>query len=544
MLEQDKNKDKSEELINASRTLLFQNEEREKWAAELLAANKELAFQNEEKERRAAELIVANKELAFQNEEKEKRAVELILANRELVFQNEEKEKRAAELVVANKELTFQNEEKEKRAVELILANKALVFQNEEKEKRAAELIVANKELTFQNEEKEKRAIELVLANRDLAFQTKEKEKRAAELIIANNELAKAEEQFRLVVESAPNAMVLVNQEGFINLVNNETEKLFGYERSELIGMKLEILIPERFKLQHPHHRIEFSKKPQARAMGAGSDLFARRKNGTEIQVEIGLNPIETAKGRVVLASIVDITQRKMQETAQKKYNKELEQFAYIASHDLQEPLRTVSNYMQVFEEDYIDLLDVNALKYLHAINKSTRRMSTLIKSLLFFSRLGHNKNPTFVDCNKLIEDVLADIETSIKDSNAIITMEAMPSLNAYETELGQLFQNLICNSIKYCKKDVPPEIRISAEKIPEKWKFSVKDKGIGIASTHFERVFDIFQRLKTDEEYEGSGIGLANCKKIVQLHNGEIWIESVHGEGTAFYFTIPDLKV
>jgi PAS domain S-box-containing protein len=170
--------------------------------------------------------------------------------------------------------------------------------------------------------------------------------------IIDISERKKAEERFQLVVESAPNAMVLVNHDGIITLVNKQTELLFDYQRHELIGAKIEILIPERFSTHHPGHRNNFFKKPQTRAMGTGRDLFAKRKDGSEIQVEIGLNPIETPEGQMVLASIIDITERKLQEKTLKKQvelevkNKELEQFAYVASHDLQEPLRTVSNYM------------------------------------------------------------------------------------------------------------------------------------------------------------------------------------------------------
>ncbi len=480
----------------------------------------------------------------IRREEEEKHAAELIVAGKELAFQNAEKEKRAAELVVANKELLFQNGEKEKRAAELIVANKELLFQNAEKEKRAAELIVANKELLFQNEEKEKRAAELIIANKELAFQNEEKGKRASELIAANKELERVEEQFRLVglvVESAPNAMILVNQDGVITLVNNRTEELFAYERKELIGSQLEMLIPPGVAPQHPGHRNLFFQKPQTRSMGAGRDLFARRKNGTEVQVEIGLNPIETAKGHMVLASIVDVTERKLQEARRVKHNKELEQFAYIASHDLQEPLRTVSNYMQVFEEDYREVLDDKARKYLETVTHSIKRMSLLIAALLDFSHLSSNKKRTSVDCATITEAVKADLATLIKASGAVIDVSELPRLNVFETDLRQVFQNLISNAIKFRKKDVPPEIRIRAEKANEKWTFSVSDNGIGIASDHFDRIFNMFQRLHTNQEFEGSGIGLANCKKIVELHHGEIWVESKLGQGTTFYFTIPD---
>jgi len=552
LLFQNEEKEKrAAELIVANKELAFQNQEKEKRAAELIVANRELLFQNEEKEKRAAESIVANKELAFQNREKEKRAAELIIANRELAFQNDEKEKRAAELIVANNELASQNKEKEKRAAELIVANRELAFQNQEKEKRAAELIVANRELAFQNREKGMRAAELIVANRELAFQNEEKEKRAAELIVANEELVKAKEKFRLVVESAPTTMLLIDSIDVITLINNQTEKLFGYERNELLGEKIEILIPERFRNLNPIHSNIFIKTRQTQSFGTARDFFALKKDGTEIQVEISLNAIETMEGPMVLISLTDLTERKKQETTLKKQleleikNKELEQFAFVASHDLQEPLRTVSNYMQVFEEDYIEQLDDNARKYLHSVNDATKRMSILIRSLLDFSRLGRNSKLTRVDCKKLVNNVIADLDTMIKTSNATVEVTEMPNLNVYETEIRQVFQNLITNAIKFQTKGTQPKIQIRAERNEGKWKFSVSDNGIGIAPAHFDRVFDLFQRLHSNEkEYQGSGIGLAHCKKIIQLHQGDIWIESKTGEGSTFHFTIPNLTV
>lgn len=513
-----------------------------KTTASTALERKELAFQNSEKEKRAAELAIANKELIFQNAEKEKRAAELIIANCELVFQNAEKEKRAAELILANKQLVIQNQEKENRAAELIIANRELEFQNKEKEKRAAELIIANTELAYQNGEKEKRAAELIIANTELAYQNREKEKRATELIITNHELAMAEEQFRQVVESSPNAMMVINGIGLIKLVNNQMEKLFEYERDELLGHKLEMLVPERFRNQHVNHRAMFLQEPQTRSMGAGRELFALSKSGTEIPVEIELSPIETVKGKKFLVSIVDITKRKAQEIMLKKYNQELEQFAYVASHDLQEPLRTVANYMAVFEEDYLPLLDDQARQYIQSVTRATERMSILIKSLLAFSRLGHNKVLVRVDCNKLVADVLADLKTAIDRSGSDIQLSPLPTLNLYEVEMRQVFQNLITNAIKFMKKDTQPIIRISAERIKDNWRFSINDNGIGIAAKSFDRVFDIFQRLHTPDTYEGSGIGLANCKKILQLHQGIIWVESTAGTGSTFYFTIPNV--
>jgi len=224
--------------------------------------------------------------------------------------------------------------------------------------------------------------------------------------------------------------------------------------------------------------------------------------------------------------------------------NKGLTQFSFIASHDLQEPLRTVANYMQVFEEDYIHLLDDNAHKYLKAVNNAVKRMSVLVKSLLDFSRLGRNTKLSLVDSKTLVQAVISDLQTMIRTSNAQIDLFEMPHLVAYEVELRQVFQNLIINAIKFRRNDFQPRIEIRSEKVPSGWQFSVADNGIGIDPVHFERIFDIFQRLHTDEEYEGSGIGLSNCKKIVESHQGSIRVESAPQNGSTFYFTIPNLEL
>lgn len=385
-----------------------------------------------------------------------------------------------------------------------------------------------------------KRAAELLLANVELEFQNGEKGKRAAELVIANHELQKAKEQFRLVVESAPNAMVLVDSQGLIVLVNAQTERLFGYGRDELVGNKMEMLMPPEARGRHPGLREHFFQDLKTRSMGAGLELLGRRKDGSDVQIEIGLNPIESAEDIVVLASIVDITERKLQEANLEKHNKELEQIVYVASHDLQEPLRTVSNYMQVFEEDYGHVLDETAHQYLRSVNNATKRMGILIKSLLEFSRLGNDRVTTRVDFTRLIAEVTSDLQTMLTTASAHVTVGPMPTLDVHEINLRQVFQNLISNAIKFRKKDTAPVLRIHAERHPHHWQLSVSDNGIGIAEAHFARVFDIYQRLHTIEEYEGYGIGLANCKKIIQLHGGKIWLESALGIGTTVHFTMP----
>lgn len=220
--------------------------------------------------------------------------------------------------------------------------------------------------------------------------------------------------------------------------------------------------------------------------------------------------------------------------------NKEIEQFAYIASHDLQEPLRTISNYATLFQKRYKGKLDNDADKYLDVINKATGRMQTLIRDLLDYSRIGQDKISTEIDCNLLLKDILNDMATGISDSNAEVKVGELPIINGYLSGLKSLFQNLISNAIKFRKIDENPMVTITAKPKGHVWQFVIKDNGIGIDKAYFEKLFIIFQRLHTKTEYPGTGIGLAHCNKIVELHGGKIWVESEPGKGSAFYFTIP----
>ena len=219
--------------------------------------------------------------------------------------------------------------------------------------------------------------------------------------------------------------------------------------------------------------------------------------------------------------------------------NKELEQFAYVASHDLQEPLRTVSGFAEMLQQQYKGRIDETADKFLHYIMLSSERMKTLIKDLLDYSRIGREKETRSVDCNKLLQDVLADMAKTIGESGAKIKVGELPTLRAYQTELKLLFQNLISNSIKFHSPGQVPEVEIGASRLNNQYQFYVRDNGIGIDPQSQERIFIIFQRLHTRTQYEGSGIGLAHVKKIAELHGGQIRVESSPGQGATFYFTI-----
>jgi light-regulated signal transduction histidine kinase (bacteriophytochrome) len=218
--------------------------------------------------------------------------------------------------------------------------------------------------------------------------------------------------------------------------------------------------------------------------------------------------------------------------------NNELEQFAYIASHDLQEPVRTISMYVNLLQKQFPNLINEKTEKYFEFINSSSTRMTALIRNLLDYSRIGRRSELKSIDCNSLIENVKSDLSSKIRETEATIKVNKLPTIVGYEVELQLLFQNLIDNALKFRKKGEKAFIEISCNEEID-WVFSVSDNGIGIEELNQERIFKIFHRLHTDKEYEGSGIGLAHCKKIVDLHEGKIWIESHEGQGSTFYFTI-----
>lgn len=219
--------------------------------------------------------------------------------------------------------------------------------------------------------------------------------------------------------------------------------------------------------------------------------------------------------------------------------NEELQQFAYVASHDLKEPLNTIDSFISLINKEKTEQFDEDTSTYFNYIRRASRRMGKLIEDLLEFSRLGTYNHFQKVNCNQLLEDLKKDLHAKIKESQASISIGKLPVVNARETELRLLFQNLIQNAIKFKKEDQSVEIDIRAEETPSHWLFSVQDNGIGIKEKHQDRIFTIFKRLHGKDQFEGTGIGLAHCQKIVKLHGGKIWVSSEFNKGSTFKFTI-----
>ncbi|HMH23006.1 MAG TPA: ATP-binding protein [Puia sp.] len=407
---------------------------------------------------------------------------ELILVREELCFEKEEKGKLFAELIVARNELSFQKDERGKRAAELGLANIELAFEDGEKEKRAVELGIANIELVFQNNEKEKRAAELIIANQELTFQNGEKEKRAAELIIANKELAfQNEEKGKRAAE-----LIIANQE--LTFQNGEKEK----RAAELIIANKEL-------------------------------AFQNEEKGKRAE-------------ELVLV------------------NTELLAFNYISSHDLQEPLRKIQTLAgRILEKETQNLSDAGK-DYFHRIQSAAGRMRQLIEDLLVYSRTNiAERKFEKIDLNIIIEEVKAELKENIEEKHAIIEATEMCEMNLIPFQFRQLMHNLIRNALKFSSPKRPPHILIksrivkgnklnNAKLVGAKsyCHISVTDNGIGFEPEYKDRIFEVFQKLHSREEYEGTGIGLAIVKKIVENHNGIVTATSQLNKGATFDIYIP----
>ena len=353
--------------------------------------------------------------------------------------------------------------------------------------------------------------------------------------------------KYRGLLEAAPDAMVVVNQAGEIVLLNVQAEKQFGYRRDELLGQPVTNIIQEGFAERLIADDLRSAEDALAQQIGTGIELTALRKDGSEFPIEIMLSPLESAEGILVTAAIRDISVRraaaadllqKVEDLA--RSNEELGQFAYIASHDLQEPLRMVASYTQLLSRRYKGKLDADADEFIAYAVDGASRMQRLIQDLLTFSRVGsHSMALIATSSEDSLDKALANLRGAINDSGALVTHDPLPTVLADESQLTQLFQNLVGNAIKYQNPGVP-EVHISAARSGGKrWTFSIKDNGLGIDSEYFDRIFGLFQRLHKREEFAGTGIGLAICKKIVELHGGTISVESEPGRGSTFRFTL-----
>ena len=359
---------------------------------------------------------------------------------------------------------------------------------------------------------------------------------------LTEGERTASEARMRSYFEAASQGIIVIARDERIVLVNRRTEELFGFTREEMIGGLLEMLFPA-----HAIHPSDYFREPTVSPIRAGIALTARRKDGSEFPAEIGLSYLETEEGVQALGLISDITERKRaadqmaQANAElRRSNAELEQFAYIASHDLQEPLRMISSYMTLLLRRYSAQLDKEADEFIHYAVDGANRMKGLIRDLLSVSRIGTQAvRIETVPGAAVVRDAMSNLKAAVEESGAIVTVEELPTIPADAGLLTQVFQNLIGNAIKF-RRDGPPHVTVSAMLNDGDWVFSIGDDGIGIEPQHADRIFRIFERLQDSEKYDGSGIGLAVSKKIVERHGGRMWVDSKPGAGAIFSFSIP----
>ncbi|MCR6718996.1 MAG: PAS domain S-box protein [Chitinophagaceae bacterium] len=356
------------------------------------------------------------------------------------------------------------------------------------------------------------------------------------------NEQASTEKKFAALLDAAPDATVIVDKDGIIRVINQQVVNLFGYERDEIIGQSVEILVPQASRGSHGGHRNDFFSNPKVRVMGAGLELHAVKKDKSMFPVEISLSPIKTDEGWLVSASVRDITRRKTLENTLKKTNEELEAFTYSVSHDLRAPLRGIVGFTSILEEEYASQLDDEARRITGIIRANTHKMGNLVDDLLAFSRTGKQdliKIP--VDMDAMVRAVTREVLQQYPYLNVTVSQLPLPTVKADKNTIQQVWVNLISNAVKYSARRESIEITIGSQKSEEGILFFVKDNGVGFDNKYKAKLFRVFQRLHSPDEYEGTGVGLALVEKIVSRHGGRVWGEGEVNQGACFYFLLPE---
>jgi PAS domain S-box-containing protein len=353
------------------------------------------------------------------------------------------------------------------------------------------------------------------------------------------------------VLESAPDAMLIVNHTGEIVYLNSLASKLFGYDRSELLGRSIEILVPPEARHTHETHRATYFQKPRVRMMETGLALFGQRKDESRFPIEISLSPLHTSQGLLVLGAVRDRTRQQRVEAEIKGLNQmlqtkvhdldaanqEMEEFTYSTAHDLRAPVRHMQSYAEIVLRSAADRLNEDETQHLRRISASSTRLGHLIDGLLRFARLGR-MSPSFhsIDLNALIAELRDGFQVANTERNIRWEIDRLPTVVGDADMLRLAFGNLLENAIKFTKHRTDPTIRISCDSSGDNHVISVQDNGAGFDPEFKSKLFHVFQRLHRDEEFEGTGIGLAKVRRVVERHGGRVWAEGERGRGATFF--------
>ncbi|HEY9775345.1 MAG TPA: ATP-binding protein [Planktothrix sp.] len=362
--------------------------------------------------------------------------------------------------------------------------------------------------------------------------------------------LRQSEKRLRVILENSYDAFISMDSKWRIKDWNAQAERTFGWTRAQVLGRSLALIVPHHLRKQYSRDVEDYFDKNQDKIWRMTNEIMACHHDGHEFPIEIGIFRIIEDNDYMYCAFVRDISERKhMNELLERRVQErtteltqsvgELEQFAKIASHDLQEPLRAVQGFANLLSESTSGKLGEDEQEFIAFILDGTERMQSLIQSVLLHSSIKKEEKDVSTACNSVIEEVLANLDASIKDNGATLEIDSLPEVAVERSQLVQLFQNLFSNAIKY-RGPQPPRLWVRAERSVNEWLFFVRDNGIGIEPQYAEKIFDMFARLHGKTQYSGTGMGLAICKKIVNSHGGNIWVESEPGQGCIFLFTLP----